>query len=250
MFDSDSLFNSSQASQSSAGGKGAGKNKDKPKRTQLKRYDHFAAQAIEPFGASLATKVSLQRIWEMICKGNESVKYYSEFAEKDDKCREGIGISRLAEILLLSIERVKSERMRQFAKEDMLTDALAEADELEPHLRILNADKKKRRKGSTLRSLMEDQTSMRTEEEVERATEAVYKWLQKPSTPLRALLAFLAQDGVFFSGYCAERVAEAWVKEKPTTLDDAKAAAKARICDQQERVATTPEANDSDALFR
>ena len=108
----------------------------------------------------------------MTSKGNTSVKYYSEFAEKDDKSREGIAISRLAEILLLNIERVKSKRMRKFAKEDMIADALAEADELEPHLRVLNAEKKKRRRTSTLKSLVEDQTSTPTEEEIERATES------------------------------------------------------------------------------
>ena len=97
---------------------------------------------------------------------------------------------------------------------------------------------------------MADPTSTPTEEEVERATEVVYKWLQKPNTPLRSLLAFLAQDGVIFSAYCAERVAEAWVKEKPTTLDDAKAAAKARICQQDALVSAATGTNDSDALFR
>ena len=252
MFDSDSLFNSSQASRSSAGNKGAGKGagKNKDKRDQLKRFDHLAARLIQPFGATPIEKVPLKQLWEYTSKGDANVKYYSELAEKDNKAREGIGISRLAEILLIGIERVKSEHMRMFAKEDMLTDALAEANELEPSCRILNAQKKKRPRKSTLTDLMEDHTPAPTEEQVEQATKSVYEWLQKPTTPLRSLLAFLAQDGVFYSSYCAARVAEGWVKEKPTTLDDAQAAAKARICSEEEFVTTTPGANDSDGLFR
>jgi len=247
MFDSDSLFTSSQVSNASAGGKSKGKPIEK--RDKLKRGDHLAAQILDPFGTSPIEKVTLKKIWETTEKGNDYTKYFSELAEKSDDTREGIGISRLAEILLLAIERLNSENMRKFAKEEILKDALNEAAVLEPHLRKLNGDKKKKQKRS-LNALMVDQATAPTEEEVEQSMEVVYDWLKKPSTPLRGMLAFTAQEGVLYSAYCAARVAEGWVKVKPTSLEHAKAAAKARLCGEGVLDTSVPEATDSAVLFR
>ena len=159
-------------------------------------------------------------------------------------------MSRYAEILLLSIERLESSKMHKFAKEEMLTNALAEADMLKPHLRVLNAEKKKSAPKTPMKRMLQEQEVGKSLKEIECATEVVYDWLKQPDSMLRSLLAFLAQDGLFFSSYCASRVAEAWVKEKPTTLTEAKEATVARICG--DRAKTMPSASgvlESDKLF-
>ena len=146
MFDNESFFQSSQTSQSSNGEKGKGKKKSTgERRTQLKRYDHTAAQVIQPFGASPIEKCSLRNLWTWIRNGGKSAKYFSHLAAEDD-ATVGTGISCFVEITLLTIERIKSDRMSMFAKESMLTAALAEANELEIHLHTLNGGKKKKQK--------------------------------------------------------------------------------------------------------
>ena len=65
--DTEGLFGSVTAGQ-----KRKGSEDEAEKRKLLRRYDHLAVQALNPFGVSEIDKATLNQIWDIICNGNKT----------------------------------------------------------------------------------------------------------------------------------------------------------------------------------
>ena len=154
--------------------------------------------------------------------------------------RVGVGISRVAEALLVAFEQLRQPVYKQVIVEKQLNAALAEMNQLEPHLKVLNAGKGSQQQedggavGFNNARAMAARSSSRAvpvpdDGAIERAAKAFHQWLSKPQTPLRALLAILGGHGAFYAAQVHEKVARAWLQEKHVTEGDVAQAARTRI---------------------
>ena len=216
------------------------------RRIMLKNWDTVAAQCLNPYGPSYAEEFSLKTLWKATNKGNKACAFHSEFAADETQggdYRRGIGLSRLAETLLASIERLNTDNMKQLMKENYMNMAIAEADTLVPHLNVLNVGKGSQKQqgeqdggfaGSRKRQrLAVVNVKQHTKDEVEAAAEAVHTWLSKPNSALRTMLHLLSSGGAFFAANTIEKVGRSWVRHGPATAATAKAAAWARASQAQ-----------------
>ena len=101
---------------------------------------------------------------------------------------------------------------------------MAEADSLEPHLRVLNAGKGSQKDGEEEHSLsalkkrrVTPAAVVPTEPNIRAAAAALHAWLTAPKSALRGMLQVLGGGGAFFAGFAAEKVARAWVEESAAT---------------------------------
>lgn len=175
------------------------------RRQKLYNYDAAAAQALNPYGASTFTTTTTEDIWKMVSKGSRKAAFHSELAAEDksaeDKFRIGVGLSRTAETLLEGIKMLDDEYTVRVLKPEILKLAKDEAEELQPHLEVLNFGKGsekeaaagtlssvKRRKVTTAVAAPDDAT-------VSHATDKVREWLCKGQSPLRTFWAIMTGNG-------------------------------------------------------
>ena len=77
----------------------------------------------------------------MACKGDKFAAFYSELAATPENCKDapyrvGVGLSRLAEVLLNSIEEFQSrDFLRKLLKDSVVKKVDEEAGDLLPHLK-------------------------------------------------------------------------------------------------------------------
>ena len=200
------------------------------KRRLLRRYDHLAVQALNPFGVSEIDRATLSQLWEIICNGNKATSYFAEWPDKDIY-RKGIAISRLAQVLVNAIEVLEDEKFARLLDKNTMKMACEEGKKLLPALRTLNGGKASQTvRKVTLGTLGVKAEPGRPEQEVEQAAKVLYEWISKQQSTLRALLSFLSQGGVFYAAACADKAARAYAKcssEDETVFIQA---AKARLC--------------------
>ena len=215
------------------------------KRKLLRRYDHLAAQALNPFGVSELEKASLSQLWEIIVSGNKQTNYFAEWPDKDPY-RKGIAISRLAQVLIAAIEMLKDEKFGKLLDSTILAKAMHEAAGLLPDLQVLNGGKASQTERKiTISTLGMKKEPGKTEAEVGQASKTLYTWLANGNSTLRALLSFLSQGGVFYAATCAEKAARSYVKHGSATESIFTESAKARLC----RPHTEEEAIDDQACL-
>jgi hypothetical protein len=200
------------------------------KRRLLRRWDHIAVQALNPFGVSDIEKATLTQIWEIVAQGHKKANYLAEWPDEDDY-RRGVAISRLAQVLLAAIEILDDEKMTKLLDKVILLKARREAIDLLPHLRMLNGGKASQEpRKTTLGSLGTAKEIPKKEEEVSNSAKELHTWLQQPTSTLRALLSFLSQGGVFYSASVAEKTARSYVHCKQASPEDFSRIATARLC--------------------
>lgn len=234
-------------------GKGSGKKGQEGRPVYLNRTDHFAIAVYSPICNANVEAMTPKKIWQTVTAGNKRVKHLSEFAEKDNRARQGIGLSRLAEMILQVTKLLKSEDWAKFlgdATPKLLENALAEATELEPHLKVLFDETKRKSQRTDSNSSAGACLRKRTEAEVAQAASVLFEWNKKEKSHLRGLLAWLGQGGMYFSAYCSIRVFDAWIKEGRASEEDVIEAAKAKFCADATSEEVQPDANtDKDWLF-
>jgi hypothetical protein len=220
--DNDSLFSQATTKRPSEGDLSE-------KRKLLRRYDHLAAQALNPFGVSELEKATLSQLWELIRNGNKTTRYFAEWAD-ESPYRKGIAVSRLAEVLQTAIQVLKDGKFAQLLNKEVLDKATKEAADLSPHLTVLNGGKSSQTAQKvTMSTLGLRNVPARAQEEVEISAKVLYEWLQKDQSTLRGLLSFLAQGGVFYAASVAEKGARSYVKCAKETKEDFISAAVARL---------------------
>ena len=200
------------------------------KRKLLRRYDHLSVQALNPFGVSELEKASLSQIWQLVKQGNKTTCYFAEWAD-ETPYRKGIAISRLAEVMEKAVEVLKDPKFKLLLNGEIHKTALQEGEKLLAHLQILNGGKASQGEQKvSLSNLGKQSGPVRSEEEIQRAAMGLYEWLAKDSSPLRGLLSFMAQGGVFYAAGTAEKAARAYVKYGGEKPDDFVKAAVERLC--------------------
>ena len=100
--------------------------------------------------------------------------------------------------------------MSKLLAEAPLQLAKEEAAGLRGHLQILNAGLASSAYTGGFSPLKRKRTAapvatMPTEDELRAAAAAVHGWLQKPASPLRAILTILCGKGVFFAAHVVEK---------------------------------------------
>ena len=96
---------------------------NKAKRTQLRRYDHFACQVNNHLGVSMIKDAGPCDVWPAMCNGNHMVAYFHEFASKDAAVR-GVGWSKIGQLFEALEEPLKSNAMKTIVNPDVLTTCL------------------------------------------------------------------------------------------------------------------------------
>jgi len=205
----------------SAAGPDAKKQRVDPnaRRVKLFPWDTVASQMFNPYGKSNISDISTGKLWKAASDGNKAVMFHTELAASTDY-RVGIGFSRSAEAVVAAIEQLKDPNVTKLLNPAALQAAMAEADELLPHLKVLNVGKGSEggntQSGfSSLRKRPHASQQGPTQEQTTTAAKAFYAWLRKEKTPLRAILSILSGDGAFYAGYAAEKTARSFVDHKP-----------------------------------
>ena len=91
----------------------------KAKRTQLRRYDHFACQVNNHLGVSMIKDASPSDVWPAMCNGNGSVADFHEFCSTDPAQR-GVGWSKYGELFTALDEPLNSNAMKAIVVPDVL----------------------------------------------------------------------------------------------------------------------------------
>ena len=227
------LFNQDQT----ASGDQRGEKKLKAPRTKLQDRDAVSAMLFNPMGKANLSKVPLKDLWDAMKDGDKYVKYHSEFCASEEDggaYRVGVGLSKLAGVYVEGIEALKDPDLTKYLKEDMLKEAMDEAEVLKRSLDVLNVGKDhlQGNQDGGMKAIKKRKTAPKpppTSDQMTTAAQEFYTWLKKPESPLRSLIAFLAGDGVFYAAYTAEKCGRAWIHEQPCSSEAFANAAKARI---------------------
>jgi hypothetical protein len=209
------------------------KEEPKTKRVKLCLYDRVPAQFLEKVSIK---ETSNKDLWSVVIAGTKTAQFLHELGATSatgGDARVGIGMSRFAEALLKAIERLRDANVKKILKEEVLAMAIAEAEAIEPSLKILNAGKSSGPGGgTTMASLKRKSTSsappQHSEDDVFKAAKATASFLKKPTSALLGLLSLLGFDGDFYVGYCHLKTARAWMEVGGGTEEKAVAAAQAR----------------------
>jgi hypothetical protein len=237
----------------------AGDGQPKEKRIKLKAYDQMSAQVFNPNGESGIHKTALDKLAKAMAAGNKAAAYFSELCDPMPK-RKGVAISRLAEVQLLNGEKLHEPVYKKHINKELYDKAIKEFKELKPAFTVLM--------GKGL-SMEDDDTAetvgriayagsssgdFRNAEDVNLAAKKVYAWLQKPSSELRQLTAFLSGGGLFYVSSVHEKCHRAYIKHGYTNSENAPTEAteemyatwaRARLCSSQ----TGPTPSDLDGLM-
>ena len=229
------------------------------KRIKLYPFDSTASQIFNPYGKAGLNTVNLQQLWGVIKAGTRKAKFTSELAATEadgGDFRIGIGISRIAEAIIVAIQHLDDPIMAKILNNDLLKKAQVEGHALLPHLRLLDAGKEMGDDGTLNVSALKKQRTAsgsaakaaRQREDVEQAAKSLHAWLNKPESALRAMLHLLAGDGCFFAAAVAEKSARAWAAKKPAVEQDCVNAALARFRPTPARAASEQQ-SDTAGLF-
>ena len=224
------------------------------RRDKLFVYDAAAVQALNPYGCSQFTDSGAEEVWNMVIKGNNRAKFHSELAS-DDAWRIGVGISRTAETLLEGIQVLRTDNMAKLLKTEPLKLALDEAAALQPHLEVLNFGKGSEKDSgpgnlaSLKRRKLDTAAAPPSKEAVTEAADALRAWLQKNSSPLRAIFMVLAGSGALWAAHVAEKVARAAIIHKPLEGPAMRKAVLARRKEPAAGASSSAAADDASGLF-
>jgi hypothetical protein len=214
----------------------------KAKRVRLKTYDLVPAQALNSMGVSRVESISLDNLYDMVRAGNKAVAYFSELADKDP-ARIGVGISRMAQVMIAFIDRLKSDVAKKVLNEKLLKECMEEADTLREHLMKLDGGMRHEGGSKSLKYGL-DKTKVVSAAEVSAAAEKVHDWLFTKESKLRAVLSFMSGGGIFYVAACHEKTARAFAK-KDLSKTKFIEAAKARMTGGE---AAEDDADDMSAL--
>ena len=182
------------------------------KRRKLRHYDLLPAQLLNPMGASGVESVDLRRLWRSMSAGNKVVAAFSELCLEDSQ-RHGVGLSRFAEVMVLTIQRLMdTPHYSHCIKEELWTSVRQECEQILPSFTAIHAGRGGMdAESSSIRSVAYHRPVARAEDLTDHAA-MVHAWLSKPSSPLRSVIAMLSAGGLFYVAQCHEKGARAWLE--------------------------------------
>jgi len=196
------------------------------KRTCLRHYDQVQHQALNAMGHSGIRTCSLESLWAMMEKGHKGAVHCSNPCFKE-LYRQTIGLSQMCETLQVALEQlVNSKEAEAIFEKTFFAKIKAEALSLLSHVRCLNVGPRASSQGNV--------TYARAAQErgdpavVEVSAKAVYVFLNKEGSLLRALLCFLGGGGSYYVASVAEKSARAWLSVRSLDEEAFKAVAMAR----------------------
>ena len=184
--------------------------KDGPKRKQLRRYERVAAQAFHPEAKAITHSCSLGELWTMASKGNDTVAYFTEWADPTD-ARRGVALSRLAQSLLVCFSELQKPAYGAVLHPKVAEALASEIKGLLPSLSILNGGKAS--PGALATLSQPSGAGCADEDSVREAAAKLFEWLAAERSPLRQAMALLSAGGVFYGAHTAERTARAFLSE-------------------------------------
>ena len=175
------------------------------RRVKLYPKDTVAAQFLNPYGSNAFSQVPEFSLWAAVTKGHKTLMYHSELAaDAGDEWRNSVGLSRAAESIESAIMSLKDANIKLLIKEAHYAKAIKEADDLLPHLKVLNAGKGSEGTGDfvgNLKSLRKKKQDAGARQVTPGAAVAsakdFHKWLTADESALRGMLMVLAGDGCF-----------------------------------------------------
>ena len=182
------------------------------KRRKLRHYDLLPAQLLNSMGSSGVETVGLPQLWRSMCAGNKVCESFSElcFEEPD---RRGVGISRFAEVMSATIDRLLgSPHYAAVIKQELWVLAKAEADQLLPALRALHAGRGVADVSSlSIRSVAYQRPIVAQPGDLTDHVDTVRAWLNKQVSPLRSVICLLSGGGLFYVAQCHEKGVRSWL---------------------------------------
>ena len=224
------LFSEAANGDANDSSKRAGGALSEERRTKLRRYDHVASQAINPYGVSTIRAASTKDLWRTVSNGGRTAMHHGNMAATgasggDYRC--GVGLSQFAQAILAATTEMGSATCGKLLNKQARDAASTEAADLEPHLSILDAGKgsessdKGGGKGfGSLRAAGGDERDRPAADKITLATQEVHAWLSNNGSPLQAMIHLLSGGGAFFAASCAEKTARACIEHKPATRND------------------------------
>ena len=198
------------------------------KRLCLRRADYVGTQIFQPHGPSPIEKAPLGDLWDVVRRGNKYTEFYSYLAHADP-VRQGVAISQCAQTLKHAIRHFREGRVQLILQPSIYQKVQKVADELWPHLEVLDGGYNQKRLAGGFAKLSRPITT-KSEEEVDKACCAVYAWLTKATCPFRAYLQIMSGAGVVYAAQCEEKVLRAYVVCAQVGEPKFADAAKARLC--------------------
>ena len=207
------------------------------KRMKLRTYDLMPAQALNSMGESNIEGMTLLDVKKCAMTGHKGVFAFSEFADADPK-RQGIAISRLAEVLSVAMTRMQDERAKLVIERKLYERVMAELTPLKNACSVLNGGTAGLGTYQSLRYAARG--NQRMPDEVSKAAVVMYDWLKKETSPLRSVLAFLSGAGAWYAAAVHDKTARAFLQgmEKQQFIN----IAQARLCSYETK------ADDMNAL--
>ena len=210
------------------------------KRTKLKGYDLTPHQFLNSMGESGISKAGLDQVYAAMCKGNKACAFFSELCDPTEN-RKGVAISRLAEVMLKTGDKLKGEVYKKNISAGIYEAAMKEVKDLEPAWRTLMG------KGISTEDDVGDTATAgriaygggaedrREKPAVKVATDKVYAWLTIKDSKLRSLMALLAGGGLFYATSVQEKSHRAYIEhsqedKKKGNSDVYSKWAQARLC--------------------
>ena len=181
------------------------------KRRKLRHYDLLPAQLINSMGASGIETIDLARLWKSMSSGNKVAEAFSELCFPEPE-RRGVGLSRLAEVMIATIERLTGQEHYRLCLKTELWEAVErECTQLLPAFKALYAGRGVADGDSASIRAVAYHRPASDPGDLTVHVEKVYEWLSQNSSPLRSVIALLSAGGLFYVAQCHEKGARAWL---------------------------------------
>ena len=206
----------------------------KAKRTQLRRYDHFACQVNNHLGVSMIKDAAPSDVWPAMCNGNHSVAYFHEFCSTDPAQR-GVGWSKFGELFTALAEPLSSQAMQTIVTGEVLLKCQRKYALLKPHFEVLNGGKYSAKEKITIYNMATPMNQERKDEgKVREAVRTIVNWAKEQGCPLRALIAIMSYGGIWHNALVYDKVLRATVDAKGggLSVEELQEAAVKRLCQE------------------
>ena len=173
----------------------------------------LSRQMLEPYGENELGSISLEQLWKKACAGHEHCPRFTEYAILNDQNYQGLALAKSMKNLALGVKYAIAEDVRELWDAKVYEAFEAEATELLPHLNVLSGGQMRKadKKLNAYRVATIDRG------EAEKSAKAVYAWLQKPRSHLRAILKMLAKGGAFYTAFANEKLTRAYIAGENVT---------------------------------
>ena len=167
----------------------------------------LSRQMLEPYGENELDSISLEQLWKKACAGHEHCPRFTEYAILNDPNYQGLALAETMKNLALGVKYAIADDVRELWDAKVYESFKAEAMELLPHLKVLSGGQMRKddKKLNAYRVAAIDKGDAET------AAKAVYAWLRKPKSNLRAILKMLAKGGAFYTAFANEKLTRAYI---------------------------------------